>query len=80
MNKALAIQYLFPKAINFQDFIVEESDGVQTITYWGLSDPIPTDEQLQVAWDKCKDIAPPPTQEERISQLETFILQSNGAI
>jgi hypothetical protein len=52
MNLASAITYLHPNAIPTHDFVVrDDSDGRgQYIDEWNLSDPQPTQDQLQTAW------------------------------
>lgn len=51
MNIAQAIAYLYPSASPLDDFRIAVENGEQRIEYWGLSTPIPTDEELQVAWE-----------------------------
>ncbi len=51
MNAALAILHLYPDASPLDDFRVVSEDGIQRIEYWGIDAPIPTDEELQVAWE-----------------------------
>lgn len=64
MQLSLAITYIYPNAIPMQDFVVrDDSDGRgQYIDEWHLTDPKPTQEQLDTAWiGHCK--------QDRISQL-----------
>jgi hypothetical protein len=51
MEKVLAIQFLYPDAVIFIDFIVEnDGNGNETINMWNLKSPQPTDAELQTAW------------------------------
>ncbi|MCY7780093.1 XkdW family protein [Bacillus haynesii] len=53
MNLALAVKYLFPNAVIGEDFVIrDDGDGRgQYIETWNLSDPQPSDKELQVAWE-----------------------------
>lgn len=51
MEKTLAIQYMYPNAVIFVDFsVVNDGSGNETIDMWNLSNPQPTDTDLQTAW------------------------------
>jgi len=50
MNKALAIQHLFPNAKNGTDFEVHDDGEGQYIKFWNLPDPQPTDAELEAAY------------------------------
>lgn len=52
MNPVFAIKQLYPNAINLTDFTVEDkSDGKGPfIAEWNLSDPQPTQAELDQAW------------------------------
>lgn len=53
MNKAIAILQLFPDTTIGEDFeVVDHLDGNgQIITKWELDSPIPSDEELEIAWE-----------------------------
>ncbi|MGQ5176911.1 XkdW family protein [Bacillus halotolerans] len=54
MNLALAVKYLFPNAVIGEDFVIrDDGDGRgQYIEIWNISDPQPSDQELQEAWEK----------------------------
>lgn len=52
MEKAVAIQYIYPNAVQFVDFTVQndgDSRG-EYIAMWNLPDPMPTDDDLNNAY------------------------------
>lgn len=51
MNKSLAIMWLFPEAKPADDFAIGQDETGQFITHWGIEAPIPTDEELETAWE-----------------------------
>jgi hypothetical protein len=50
MNISQAVRWKYPDAIILSDFIVEEVNGVQTITRWYLQTEVPTNEELESWW------------------------------
>ena len=54
MNKALAIKQLYPNAEFGIDFeVVDHMDGRgQIISKWELDTPLPSDEELNAAWEE----------------------------
>ena len=52
MNKALAIKYLYPNAELGEDFSVRDDGEGQFIDTWALEEPIPSDEELESAWQE----------------------------
>lgn len=52
MNKALAIKYLYPNAELGEDFSVRDDGQGQFIDTWALEEPIPSDEELESAWQE----------------------------
>ncbi|MCM3367856.1 XkdW family protein [Bacillus safensis] len=52
MNKALAIKYLYPNAELGKDFSVRDDGEGQFIDTWTLENPIPSDEELESAWQE----------------------------
>lgn len=52
MNKALAIKYLYPDAELGKDFSVRDDGEGQFIDTWALEEPIPSDEELESAWQE----------------------------
>jgi XkdW protein len=76
MNKAIAILHLFPNAVSGVDFVVRDDGGGQYIDSWHLAEPQPTEEELMAAWDAVQSAPhepPPPTIEERLTELERRI-------
>ncbi len=51
MNMSHAISYLYPDASPIEDFRVVVEDSIQRIEHWGLDAPLPTQEQLEAAWN-----------------------------
>jgi hypothetical protein len=58
MNIGKTLEYLFPYSDPIFDFIVQDDgDGKgQYISQWNLSDPIPTQQELEDAWEIVKNI------------------------
>ncbi|QNP15551.1 hypothetical protein H9S87_13575 [Bacillus pumilus] len=52
MNKALAIKYLYPNAELGEDYSVRDDGEGQFIDKWTLEDQMPSDEQLETAWNE----------------------------
>ncbi|KLV24743.1 XkdW family protein [Bacillus altitudinis] len=52
MNKALAIKYLYPNAELGKDFSVRDDGEGQFIDTWALEESIPSDEELESAWQE----------------------------
>ncbi|RUK43721.1 phage portal protein [Bacillus safensis] len=52
MNKALAIKYLYPNAELGEDYSVRDVGEGQFIDKWLLAEPIPSDEELDAAWQE----------------------------
>lgn len=52
MNKALAIKYLYPNAELGEDYSVRDDGEGQFIDKWLLAEPIPSDEELDAAWQE----------------------------
>jgi hypothetical protein len=72
MNIAFAIMHLFPDAEPMKDFVVMDEGNGQFISEWNIDAPIPTEEELQKAWEEylANRPEPQPTPEERIAHLE----------
>lgn len=51
MNKSEAIAWLFPDKKPPFDFCVGDVDGEHKIVAWNIDAPIPTEKELQVAWE-----------------------------
>jgi XkdW protein len=51
MNKAIAIQQIYPHAKPVENFVVVNDEGTQNIIQWNYSEPQPTEEDLQNAWN-----------------------------
>lgn len=51
MNKAIAVQQIYPNAIPMKDFVVINDDGIQKIIQWNYPQPQPTEEELLTAYD-----------------------------
>ena len=77
MNKALAIKQLYPDAEFGIDYeVVDHMDGHgQIISKWELDSPIPTDEELNAAWEDYLNIP----QEETSVEDEVAKLQEEKA-
>jgi hypothetical protein len=54
MNKALAIQHLYPQAQILADFVVSQDEKGQFISHWSLDAPEPTEEELEAAWEQVQ--------------------------
>ena len=66
-NYALAIKKIYPDARPNIDFVnVEDEDGTQRITEWTYTQPQPTVEELETAWNEY--VANPP--EEPLTEIE----------
>ncbi|MCL7871072.1 XkdW family protein [Bacillus altitudinis] len=52
MNKALAIKYLYPNAELGEDYSVRDDGEGQFIDKWLLEEPMPSDEELDAAWQE----------------------------
>lgn len=79
MDISLALWHLFPAAVPFQDYLVrDDMDGNGPYideAVWKLEAPIPSQAELEAAWEAYQQAEankppPPPTDAERITQLE----------
>jgi hypothetical protein len=66
LNIVQVLQDKFPNAINGIDYMVrDDSDGNGAyLDVWNLTDPKPTDEELQAAWDDLQANPPVPPKSE----------------
>jgi hypothetical protein len=74
VNKAHAIMYLFPNSVPFEDFVVSTNGSdEQNISYWGIDAPIPSEEELTLAWEEYERNKPPEPKsvEERLLSIES---------
>lgn len=81
MNIALAIKYMYPNAKTPQDFeVIDLNNGEPAfISEWNLSEPQPTEAELQAAWEQLQTL--PPSQEPSTSkQLTSEQLESVNAM
>jgi XkdW protein len=82
MNIAHVLMYMFPGTDTPDDWKVSMVDGVQFISGWYLSEPQPTMEEIEVAYEELKKIPPepePPTLDERVSILEHEVEELKNA-
>lgn len=70
MNKALAIKYLYPNAELGEDYSVRDDGEGQFIDKWLLKEPIPSDEELNAAWQECLKL----DNEQPMTQVEKQLL------
>lgn len=73
MNKAIAILELFPDATIGEDFeVVDHLDGNgQVISKWELDSPLPSNEELELAWESYlnkQNEEPPPSEIDLLKQ------------
>lgn len=63
---------LFPNAKPMEDFLVMDEGEGQFIAEWHINAPIPTEEELEKAWEEylANKSEPKPTPEEIIENLE----------
>lgn len=59
MHLPTAIKQLYPNAISLVDFTVQDDGEGPYIAEWNLSNPQPTETELQSAWEQYQ-LNPPP--------------------
>ncbi len=73
MNYSSSIKHIYPHLIPGRDFFLADQGNGVYISEWKVEEPLPTDKELQAAWDAIKDLPPeltPPTDAERVDALE----------
>ncbi|MEC0264458.1 XkdW family protein [Paenibacillus anseongense] len=82
MNIPQAITHLFPQAVPFTDFIVQDdSDGNGPyIAQWNLEEPQPTEEELQAAWEAMQPTPESQVASAKLSKTAELNTACNAAI
>lgn len=84
VNYELAIKKLYPNARENLDFIIAaDVNGIQEIVYWGYTEPEPSKQELQTAWEEYLENPPiePLTPAEELQALKlqlASVLKSNA--
>lgn len=74
MNLTKAIQFIYPDAKPNDYTVQDDSDGKgQFIAQWNLTQPQPTQAELEAAWTQVKDVPPAPSLEEQLKQLQQVV-------
>jgi hypothetical protein len=77
MNKALAIKHLFPTAVPGRDFLVKDDGDGQYIAEWNLQENIPTEAELQSAWEAYRPPEPPKSKVELLQETVDQLVVDN---
>lgn len=80
MNITQAIVHIYPNAVPMKDFIVQDDSNGNGpyIKGWKYSQPQPTQQELEAAWELIKNTPPQPTIEERLQATEEVLTSLMG--
>lgn len=81
MQLVQCLKILFPAAVPDKDYFVRNDGDGDYISEWYLSEPKPSETELQTAWTKVKIPPKGLTPEERLDELENLMnLQLMGVL
>lgn len=75
MNISKAIQHIYPHLNPDCDYEVRDEGEGPFLAEWKSSEPSPTNESLQIAWEQVKDAAPPLSETEKLKKDNELLKQ-----